>query len=1300
MSGTSYLCEKIVIVHWMLLNTSLPVVSLVLTLWSLLLLFTHSTCAQLSTHGHAVTFFFPSDKNLSIPNDALFWTTRNTSSRVNMDACSSSNGHMMDHAHPMDFQHMPYTRQPLNLQKEDPQKLHCFQTFQQVENSQPRASINLFMGKKNDDSATNDDGNHPFCSLSNPCQHIQQVLHELATVMNSSELLPFISMDRQRAVIVSVQITNDIEAQDINHVLLTPVYSGLQYYFTFSSYSSENRTFKLNFNESKIDWSQTEPFSMIMSRSDLAWMMFFHLNIENIPFMSSDISGLAFCSSVINNGYVTTDSKMEWFSIEKSIVQNTEFYIRSPVKLVIIDTQFSIFNILYFQNMRLTLLSNILLQDSRLQLTVDNSEQLFLQYSQFNNFNLEFTTTNIKEMYMSYSNFKNSTNKNGIVTSTHGEIYKVQGCTFQDSGPFLFVRAYLRIDLLLNTITGNTIPETFSLKLFYGVVTILSSVQVYIESCYFRKNRGVGQASSLYVSDVDRMTLNATTFMDGFNGSAVMLDNYNTRKNDFAFNTVITNCLFENQTCDSFGCAFNIANSAVDVHVMNSVFRKNVAALGGGAIYVEIAFYLRLLNCTFDQNHATYSGQVIISNGLKQKGAGGAVNIYSSVGPTTTSTFIRNCRFIKNTAMVGGALFYVTRATKIIENCEFKENVAYKKGGAIFHYNSRFTQTNLRNVKFENNQALLFGNDYISDITRLYLDLGDDVSMLELTPGDSVRLNGTAHSLNTSVPLNLETIFIESVYPPLHIITKQYSDHLYVSAYYRITNNSEQVEHGIFNSTLRTETSHKAEFVPFKIHPCKQGYRLALVDVDGTSSLYSCQYNQELPITIVLLVVLPIVFIVFVVGTCIGVLCGVNICIDIRKRLKRLREKEKAELSVEQKIIDKAIVFNMDSEENDTTFANDKFYSKSNSNGSNNGRNSSSSKKSHKDELRSPLLNSTADASFSIEMEKKPMSFLIPITDLNIIKKIGEGGIGTVYLGKWKDRHVAIKSLKARIDDDHDEFEKEVSLLASLRHPCILQLFGVSVSKENKFMVTEYLENGSLERIIYNCRVGKQSLSILDKLSILQDIASGMDYLHSLTPAIVHRDLKPGNVLLDRANRCKVCDFGLSRTIGTSSSYTMTRNVGTLLYMSPEMISEEETFASLNGMDRKSEKALKATKVDVYSFGIIMWELFFELPPYTETEKVGLSSIKATASINILTSVLKGKRPAIPFTNEDELSQWLILYPLIGFRRNSMLLSAILKYFDLTRECWNADALQRPSFHSIVKSLQDIEQQIKKSTEL
>jgi len=92
-------------------------------------------------------------------------------------------------------------------------------------------------------------------------------------------------------------------------------------------------------------------------------------------------------------------------------------------------------------------------------------------------------------------------------------------------------------------------------------------------------------------------------------------------------------------------------------------------------------------------------------------------------------------------------------------------------------------------------------------------------------------------------------------------------------------------------------------------------------------------------------------------------------------------------------------------------------------------------------------------------------------------------------------------------DEISEEFEKEVSLLASLRHPCILTFFGVALTDENKYMITEYLENGSLEKMIYNCRIGKIRHSILEKLRILQDISSGMDYLHSLNPATIHRDL-------------------------------------------------------------------------------------------------------------------------------------------------------------------------------------------------
>lgn len=142
---------------------------------------------------------------------------------------------------------------------------------------------------------------------------------------------------------------------------------------------------------------------------------------------------------------------------------------------------------------------------------------------------------------------------------------------------------------------------------------------------------------------------------------------------------------------------------------------------------------------------------------------------------------------------------------------------------------------------------------------------------------------------------------------------------------------------------------------------------------------------------------------------------------------------------------------------------------------------------------------------------------------MEIQKKIAEGGYGVIYQAKlWNKLDVAIKTLK-QIDDglindlqDDEEFEKEVSVLANLNHPNILKFYGISVTETSKYMITEYLENGSLERMLQSCRFGKTILSFEKKLQMLEDVSCGMNYLHSLNPAIIHRDLKPGNILIKR----------------------------------------------------------------------------------------------------------------------------------------------------------------------------------------
>jgi len=161
---------------------------------------------------------------------------------------------------------------------------------------------------------------------------------------------------------------------------------------------------------------------------------------------------------------------------------------------------------------------------------------------------------------------------------------------------------------------------------------------------------------------------------------------------------------------------------------------------------------------------------------------------------------------------------------------------------------------------------------------------------------------------------------------------------------------------------------------------------------------------------------------------------------------------------------------------------------------------------------------------------------------------------------------------------------------------------------------------------------------------------------------------------------CKVCDFGLSRAVQSNTSHTMTRNVGTLYYLCPEMLTDQSTS---NSMD----KANRATKVDVYSFGIIMWELFFECIPFTENEKTCKSfsqNQKTTNPISVLGAVVNGKRPSIPFDNEDELVDWMQLY-LQEISKDKC--HIVLQYVSWMKQCWDGEAINRPDFQSTSKEI-------------
>jgi serine/threonine protein kinase len=169
---------------------------------------------------------------------------------------------------------------------------------------------------------------------------------------------------------------------------------------------------------------------------------------------------------------------------------------------------------------------------------------------------------------------------------------------------------------------------------------------------------------------------------------------------------------------------------------------------------------------------------------------------------------------------------------------------------------------------------------------------------------------------------------------------------------------------------------------------------------------------------------------------------------------------------------------------------------------------------------------------------------------------------------------------------------EEAALLSSLRHPCVCQLFGICLAPNGIAVVMELLDC-SLHQLL---AAPSKHISASLAYRIAHETAQGIAYLHRNT--VLHRDIKPGNVVLDQLQHAKVCDFGLSRAFTVSiepgimvEGFDMPGSsccVGTLRYMAPEVVQETEQQVTI----RYNEPC------DVYSFGMLLWELAHREPPF------------------------------------------------------------------------------------------------------
>ncbi|XP_057796271.1 G-type lectin S-receptor-like serine/threonine-protein kinase At1g11300 [Salvia miltiorrhiza] len=191
--------------------------------------------------------------------------------------------------------------------------------------------------------------------------------------------------------------------------------------------------------------------------------------------------------------------------------------------------------------------------------------------------------------------------------------------------------------------------------------------------------------------------------------------------------------------------------------------------------------------------------------------------------------------------------------------------------------------------------------------------------------------------------------------------------------------------------------------------------------------------------------------------------------------------------------------------------------------------------------------------------------------------KLRQGGFGSVYKGRLQNGvEIAVKRLARSSNQGVDEFMNEVEVISRLQHRNLVRLLGCCVESEEKLLVYEYMQNGSLDAYLF----GSHKHNFLDwqrRKLIIEGICRGLLYLHRDSRLkIIHRDLKASNILLDEELNPKISDFGMARIFGgKDDEANTTRVVGTFGYMSPEY----------------AHRGIFSEKSDVYSFGVLLIEI-------------------------------------------------------------------------------------------------------------
>jgi len=235
-----------------------------------------------------------------------------------------------------------------------------------------------------------------------------------------------------------------------------------------------------------------------------------------------------------------------------------------------------------------------------------------------------------------------------------------------------------------------------------------------------------------------------------------------------------------------------------------------------------------------------------------------------------------------------------------------------------------------------------------------------------------------------------------------------------------------------------------------------------------------------------------------------------------------------------------------------------------------------------------------------------------------------------VFKGNYNGQLVAIKRIKNSLVEKN-YLHREVTIMSTISHPNVATCLAADITTSNKYsyLIFPYYENGTLEKVMNR---EFSLLNMFTKCLIARDIASGMCYLSMC--GIIYRTLAPNYVYIDKNYRAIIGDYGFARIVQPGKR--MSTAIGFPIYMAPELYNGE----TIN----------YGSEIDVYSFGILLWELLSEQRPYADLNINNIS--------DLISRVAKGSRPLI----EENLI-----------------------FHDLITQCWSSNPMSRPNFEEVLQ---------------